>query len=259
MTKIKWILCTLVILTLVGARVPAQEIPAILSLETDTTTLQTGQEYEITIRLENVTDLWLVTMEIAYDPTLVYVIGTRAGSPVVPGDFFPRASTLVFQNNVRRDIINYTISLLAPAEPLDGSGILGTFRIYLLAPGETSILFRQASVTAQGPERQPLDLPFTPVMLQLTIQGAPVEPPSEATATPTATPSPTEALESIDSAPTERPTLANVTAAPPTTAEAQPESEEGAQSPLLPVALGMMGIGAMGLIILGLVWIRRRR
>lgn len=257
---IKRLVIVVLVWTFAAGPIGAQDEATILSLESEQTNLQTGQAYEVTIRLNNVSDLWLSSMEIAYDPALMYIIGTRSGSPVSLGDFFPGESTLVFQNSVQRDVVTYTISLLSPAEPLNGSGVVGRFRIYPIAPGETQLLFRQASITAQGPNREPITLDFTPVLLQLNVQGTPVEPPSEATATPTATASPTEADESSGNAPTERPTLVNATAAPGTAITVPATTQTEAESTsLLPLAVGMMVIGALGLLILGTIWLRNRR
>ncbi len=249
--------------------VAAQE-QTFLSLEAPATTLQTGQEYEITIRIEGAPEVWLADVAIAYDPDLLYVIGTRAGSPVQSGTFFTPESIFIARNNVQSGEIKYTISLLAPANPVSGSGVIGTFRIFPIAPGTTQLRFNSADLTmlvfsGEGEQRigtDPFIVPVTPVLLDLNITGDAVEPPSEATATPMPTETATSAFIPGDQGATAEPTLVNVTAAPRTpealaTLEA-PAANAGSGSLALALAIGVMVIGAIGTVIV-LVMMRRRR
>jgi hypothetical protein len=95
----------------------------------------------------------------------------------------------------------------------------GTFQI-IRSRGTTTITFRQAELltatfTGEGEERigtGSSPVPFTPTLLELTISGDPVEPPSEATATPEPTATPDTFSAAV--VPTGEPTLANVTRAP---------------------------------------------
>lgn len=244
----------------------AAQNPAVLSLQTDSTTLQTGQEYAITIRLDGVADLWLANVEIQYDPALLYIIGTSAGSPVKPGTLLDPAASVVIRNTAQRGQIVYTLSLLAPANPASGSGVVGTFRVYPLAPGAARVSFTRAELTTvtftgEGENRvggNPQPIPFTPVYLDLTITGSPVEPPSEATATPAPTDTPDARVGS--SLPTAAPTLVNLAAAPTSALAPSPagDSAPGSDSTLLLAAVGLMLLGALGLIAV-IAAARRRR
>jgi len=263
----------LIVLALVGllALPAAAQNPAVLSLQTGTAALQTGQEYEITIRLEGVADLWLANVEIQYDPALLYIIGTKAGSPVKAGTLLDPAASVVIRNTAQRGQLIYTASLLAPANPVSGSGAVGTFRVYPLAPGAARLSFTRAELTTvtftgEGDNRvggNPQPIPFTPVYLDLTITGSPVEPPPEATATPAPTDTPDARVGPAQ--PTAAPTLVNV-AAPPTPEALTPDpSPEGrgentgaSDMPLLLAAIGLMLVGALGLIAV-IVKARRRR
>jgi hypothetical protein len=243
----------------------AQE-QAVLSLQTGTTMLQTGQEYDVTIRLDGVTDLWLANVEIQYDPALLYIIGTKAGSPVHQGALFaPAETSVVVRNKVERNSLLYTLSMLAPANPVSGSGDIGTFRVYPLAPGTARLSFTRAeltrvSFTGEGENRiggNPQAIPFAPVYLDLTISGSPVQPPSEATATPAPTDTPEARVG--QNLPTAEATLVNLAAAPTPAASPAPVGDNApVSSPLLLAAIGLMLIGAIGLIVV-IVLARRRR
>jgi hypothetical protein len=258
----------IVLLTSQTTTVAAQE-GAFLSLETDTTALQTGQFYEVRIRIDGVTDFWSANIDIAYDSSLIYVIGTRSGSPVQQGQFFSPGPAVIVRDFVKNDHITYTVSLLAPAEPLTGGGIIGTFRIYPLAPGSAPVLFSQADLvkvkyveTDTGTTREPEEFGFTPVLLDLTITGDPVEPPPEATATPVPTMTPSPGAQSTIVAATVEPTLVNVTAVPRTpTLEVtvMPETADQGDNSALTIAIIVLGISGIVLLLLGLVWLRSRR
>jgi hypothetical protein len=117
-----------------------------LSLQAVTTQMQTGQEYEINVRLDNVPSLWLASVEIRYDPNKLYVIGTKSGMPVRPGSMFAPETSVVVFNLVEQQRVRYTISEVAPAKPVTGSGVIGTFRVYPLSAGTTTLTFRQAEL-----------------------------------------------------------------------------------------------------------------
>jgi hypothetical protein len=263
-------LFVLLISLMLAAGAAAQE-QTILSLQTASTEVQTGQEYEVSIRLDNVPGLWLAGVEISYDPSRIYVIGTKAGSPVRKGDFFTPDSSIIVFNAVSNQGLRYTISQLAPADLVRGGGVIGTFHIYPLSPGPTTLTFRQAelrtaTLSGEGANRtasdpQPVD--FLPALLELTISGQPVEPPSEATATPEPTETPAFAPGATQ--PPDATALVNVTldpnlvqaeatAAPVTAAPAAADN-----STLLLVAIAAMVVGGVGLVALLLVGRRRRR
>jgi hypothetical protein len=237
-----------------------------LSLQTDNPQMQTGQEYTVEIRLDQVPGVWLSSVEISYDPSLIYVLGTKSGSPVRPGSFFTPDSSLVVFNAVEQGVVRYTISQLAPADLARGSGVIGTFRIYPLKAGTTTLSFRQAAlrtatINGEGANRtasdpQPLD--FVPVLLELTVSGDTVEPPPEATATP----APTETTFFVPGAtqPPQPTALVNVTAAPVTPTAATPQTAAPADNtPLLAIAIGAMIFGALGLVIVLIYWRRGHR
>lgn len=236
-----------------------------LSLQTETTALQTGQEYEISIRLDNVPDLWLANVEIGYDPQRLYVIGTQAGSPVRTGPLFSGDSSIVVFNQVQNRQVQFAISQIAPADLVRGSGVMGTFRIYPLTAGTTTLSFRRAelrtmTITGEGENRiasNPQPVEFLPVILELTITGEDVEPPPEATATPTPTETPVPFVGATQ--PPQATALANVTLDPSLLGNGEDQPETDGDSPLLAVAIGAMLIGALGLVIVLLVWLRQRR
>lgn len=252
---------------LAGLPASAQEQTTYLSLQADTTDLQTGQEYTIRIEVHDVPELWLASAEIVYDPAILYVMGTVAGQPVSIGSFFSEGPALDALNLVDNNVIRYAVSQLAPADILSGSGVLGTFRIYPVAPGTTTLSFRRANIrtvtfSGEGDEREASDpeaVPFTPVLLELNVTGDRVPPPVEATPTPAPTSTPVGPAEAIAELPTPLPTLENVTGIP-AAEESEPaaEADDDSRDTLVLAVAGILAVVAV-VIIGALVAITRSR
>lgn len=255
-------LYAITLLLLLATQPPAAaQSPALLRLIMSETALQTGQTYDVTIQVEGAPSVWVATAEIDYDPTQFYIIGTRAGSPVRLGALFPGESSLIARNAVERGRVVFTASLLSPAPPASGSGSVGTFRIYPLRAGAAQLTFSRVSITTflEG-SAQPQSIDVTPVLLDLTITGETVEPPDEATATPAPTETPRAALPQGERE-TEMP-LVNITLAPVTatpTAPPAPAPVEPEGGSMMAAAIAAAVIGASGILVLLLVWLRRQR
>ncbi len=242
-----------------------------LRLDLAETALATGQTYSVTISVENVSELWLVSLTLQYDPNQLYIIGTESGTPVEPGELLTNQESIVLSNQIDGNTLHYLQSLVNPAEPVDGSGVLGTFEIVPLQAGETQLFFQQAQFAkanfveqdgqriAEGGEA----IPFTPILVNLTLQGDPASPPPEVSATPTMTPTIAEVNRGEFA--TEEPTLVNVTAPPLTTATPEPlttiplpnDVAEDNSNGLVVIPILLIVIAVIGL--LGLfIWQRRK-
>ncbi|MBZ0286034.1 MAG: hypothetical protein K8I30_00360, partial [Anaerolineae bacterium] len=76
------LLFLVLLIGLCAAPLAAQDVPVYVSLVTETTTLQTGQEYTVSIQIENAPPAWSLNLEMAYDPRQLYIFGTQSGQPV---------------------------------------------------------------------------------------------------------------------------------------------------------------------------------
>ncbi len=240
----------------------------ILALQADSASMETGQYYPVSVYLQDVNEVWQINAEIEYDPNLVYVIGTIAGSPMSSGDFFGDEPAIMIRNDVTTGQITFTHSLVAPATPKSGSGIVATFQIYPLAAGTTQIRFSAADLTKvnfteSGDGSRTVEsteeLPVLPALIELNIAGETVEPPDESTPTPAASETPDVVGRGEDA--TVEPTLINITLAAPDTMPTlipQLEDDDGSGTlPTLPIAIGLLVVGILGGIIL-LVMSRRQ-
>lgn len=248
-----------------SSKLSAQET-SLLQLSSDTTALETGQQYTIRIEVHDVTELWAANLLIQYDPQYIYVVGTKSGSPVRLGDMMRDGGDTIF-NSVNSDKaqLNYAASMFNPADPVSGTGIIGTFEIVPLLAGKTQLSFFQAelltvnfSFDANGQRSvgNPVKIDFLPVLLDLSITGDPATPPAELTATPQATVTIDPALIPGGLAEETQEALVNVTAVPTPLAPLEAPVESSA-SPLLIIAVVMVLLSGFGLIGL-FVYVRRK-
>lgn len=259
---------------LIAAPTLAQNDDVFISLQTDTTTMQTGQFYEIDLLAENVNDLWIVDLTLTYDPTLLYVVGTDAGSPVQGGEVWASGRSTTVFNSVDEGEIRFSASFVNPADPFSGTGTLGTLTVYPLSAGEVSLQFAAVEMrsaqfedTDAGRERVGPLQPITaqPVLLNLTLQGETVEPPEEATATPQPTATPRLVVVQPTAPGDAGPTLENITRVPdtptpPLTEDVLDQTETTVTVPLSPLVLvggALLVIAVIGLLIVFVVSRRR--
>jgi hypothetical protein len=244
----------------------AQE-PSLLQLVMDESNLQTGQRYTVRIEVQNIQELWAADLRISYDPSQIYVIGTVAGSPLRLGDFPVGGDTIFNSVDSVTGEIRYAFSIFSPANPVSGSGVVGSFEIVPLLAGTAQMQFASADVssidfildaTGQRIGGNAIDISFLPVLLEMQITGEPATPPAEATATPTATATIDPAL--LGEAATEEAvaTLVNVTAAPRTPSPEVPSNPASASfDPIWLLAIGMTIFSFIALVALFVLWRRR--
>lgn len=257
---------TILWLCLIGTLYIQAQSDTIIGLQSDNSALETGQYYTVNLIVRDASEVWQVNTIIEYDPALLYVIGTVAGQPMAVGDFFGEQQAVVVRNGIDDGQLIYTQSLLAPALPQDGSGTVASFQVYPLSAGTTQMRFVEADLTkinytedAAGNRTvtDTEDLPVLPALVEFTISGETVPPPDESTATPEPTLTSAFVGRDGDDARAE-PTLINVTLAPDTVPTLIPEIEESNTSeiPILPIALGLLIVGSLG--IAGLFMASRR-
>lgn len=240
----------------------------LLQLSMDETSLETGQRYEVRIEVQNIEALWAADIHIAYDPSQIYIIGTESGSPVRLGDFLQGGDIIFNRLDAESGDLQYAFSIFSPADPVNGSGVLGRFEIVPLLAGTAQLRFSTAQVssvefiTDEAGQRlggNAIDIAFLPVLLEVQTSGEPATPPSEATATPTATATLDPILlgEEVTEAAIEA-TLVNVTAAPRTASPDTAIVEAGESSqPIFFMAIGITILAAIGLLVLFVLWRRR--
>jgi len=238
-------------------RTTAQDKP-VIRLDMPSTTLQTGQYYDVALRIENAPKFWALDITLAYDPTTVYIMGTKAGSPITAGELFSGITAIVVKNTIDGGTLHYTLSKVGETAPAEGSGVIGTFRIYPLKSGTARMQFPHLQVVglssydANATNVTTQQISAAPALLDLTITGDTVEAPSEATATPPPTETATQPPAPVgQSQPTDVPTLENIVFATstPTALVMQDVPSAPANNNLSLAAIGLMLVAAIGLVV----------
>jgi hypothetical protein len=152
---------------------------------------------------------------------------------------------------------------------LQGTGVVGTFDIYPLRAGTAQLRFQRAELTGATFQQtdagrvasDPIEIAFTPVLLDLTLLGPDVPIPPEVTATPPPSPSPVfeESTEEVLASITPEATLLNITRAPVTPTPVPAAAADAAMNPLIIVAIAVLVMTGLGLLVMVIVYLRRYR
>ncbi|UCG24750.1 MAG: hypothetical protein JSW55_01775 [Chloroflexota bacterium] len=154
--------------------------------------IEPGETIELTVRVEDAVNLYGVELRLNYDPAILQVVdadGDADGIQALPGPFLDVDQGFLVANQADNEAgqLVYAATLLSPAEPVAGNGIL--LEVSLRGAGiGTSPLDLDSSILA-SPEGQ---------ALPLVTQGGHItvgDPGPQALATPTATsvpPTPTQ-------------------------------------------------------------------
>jgi LysM repeat protein len=185
---------------------------SVVRLQPASVQLNVNDVTNLEIRIDNVTDLVAADVAVQFDPAILQVQDVNSsqdGVQIQPGDF-PAPEFLV-RNVVSNTVglINYTVSDLAPFQPVGGSGLLATIRFQAVAQGSSAVSLSEAILV----NSQTQSIPVERQAGQITVgQGGP-------TSTPTNTPLPGEATATFTPMPipgTETPILVTATPIPPT-------------------------------------------
>jgi hypothetical protein len=109
--------------------------------------LEAGQETTVDLLIENAPSIYGVEGHLAFDPDVLEVVDADpnlAGVQLAPGDFidFDRAFVLQNQADNQAGTLDYALTLLNPAPPVQGDGLLAriTFRARVDGPATIRIV-----------------------------------------------------------------------------------------------------------------------
>lgn len=122
----------------VASFVIAQSTQALIVLTPSLETVNAGEEFDVSIYVQDAEGVYGSSLELAYDPQALEVILVN-DQAVSPGDFFGDSPGFPLKNGADAvsGVIEYALTLRQPAEPVTGSGTLGTVRLRALQDGPT--------------------------------------------------------------------------------------------------------------------------
>jgi hypothetical protein len=134
----------------------------LLSVSTDSEQAVVGQTVNLTVNVSGAMNVYGTSFKIAYDPSAFEVVAAD-GKAVTPGAFFANEPGFALRNiaDASPGVIEYALTLMQPAKPVTGDGVLGTVTLRALKDTPVVISVTQASFVS--PE-------FTEVSGQLVAQ-----------------------------------------------------------------------------------------
>lgn len=125
----------------------AQENPASIWVETPVQQAAAGEEVELAIHISGAEGVYGSSFKLAYDPQALEVI-TSDGSAITVGSFFGDEPNFPLVNTAADGVIEYAMTLVQPAEPVSGDGILGTIKFRALLDTPIEVTPVEASLVA---------------------------------------------------------------------------------------------------------------
>ncbi len=166
---------------------PANAADASVSLDPDSAVILVGETTDVAVVISDASDLYSASIDLTFDATVLEVVDadpSRPGVQVFPGTFpGPSEGPGDIVTNVADNgagTVDYDFTLLDPAPPVSGSGVLATIRFQGKALGTSDLTL--VSATLWDPANEPI---------AASSSGGYVEVAGAATDTPTATPTAT--------------------------------------------------------------------
>ncbi len=149
-----WLACWLMPLA-----AQANDDPARLYLQT--VPLQDEKLLVVNVILADVVELYGADFQLQYDPaqfTVQDAVPRLEGVQIAPGSLLEADSRLVVQNIVDTDtgLVNFAATLLNPAPPVSGQGVLASVTFEVVGPGPYTIEVASAKLISAGLETLPV-------------------------------------------------------------------------------------------------------
>ena len=141
---------TLLIALSVGLGVSqAQAVSPLVWLASDAEQVVTGQEFAVTVQVEDAQGVYGGSFKLEFDPAAFEVV-PQANKVVTPGSFFAELPGFTLENSVdaQLGLVEYALTLTQPAEPVTGSGDVGVVHFRALRDGAVTIAPLEARLLA---------------------------------------------------------------------------------------------------------------
>lgn len=136
--------------------VGAQDNAPQLQLSPDKQQAATGDTITVTVNVVGAVGVYGGSFKLGFDPQSFEVVQTD-NKAVTPGAFFANEPGFALRNVVdtTAGTIEYAITLMQPAKPVNGDGVLGTFTLHALKDGPVALTSLSANFVA--PEFKQVD------------------------------------------------------------------------------------------------------
>lgn len=118
-----------------------------MQLDPPSLSLKPGEQGAIAIKVDEVVDLYGLELHLRFDPNLLEVIDgdeQTAGIQIAPGGLFQQGFVAVNQVDNSSGKIDFAATLLNPALPINGGGVVGIITFKARQIGESALKFETA-------------------------------------------------------------------------------------------------------------------
>jgi hypothetical protein len=154
--KLSYVIVFVLLFTFGLFTVGAQDNSPQVYLNPDKADAVGGDTITVTVNVSGAVGVYGGSFKLSYDPQAFEVVQTD-NKAVTPGAFFANEPGFALRNTVdtTAGTIEYAITLMQPAKPVDGDGVLGTFTLHALKDAPVTISDVSASFVA--PEFKEVD------------------------------------------------------------------------------------------------------
>ncbi len=160
-------------------------VPRILAQQPATLFLQqaagpAADQIIVDVMISNVVDLYGAEVRLRYDPLILQPLDTNPNQDAIqvePGPFFPPDKGFVLANSVDEEhgTITFATTLLNPAPPSTGQGVLFKATFQVLRPNESTLNIEHAKLVAHNLETipnqtQPLSFGMEPPLTEAEVR-----------------------------------------------------------------------------------------
>jgi hypothetical protein len=145
--KLSIVLVLLLLLAVPVMVVGAQEAVSRVWPSSDATSVSSGQEFTVTIHVGEAEQIYGSSFKLDYDAAAFEVVQAN-GKVVTPGAFFEGQPGFELKNSAQGGVVEYALTLMQPAQPVSGTGVIGTITFRALQDGPVAMAVSEASLVS---------------------------------------------------------------------------------------------------------------
>lgn len=146
----KYVFAVIGIVLLLAANlfaVGAQDAAPSIGLSSDVTQAVIGQEFTVTVNVGGAEQIYGSSFKLSYDPEVFEVVVAN-GKAITSGAFFQDQPGFELKNVANAGLIDYALTLMQPAQPVSGDGVLGTITFRALQDAPVTVTITEASLVS---------------------------------------------------------------------------------------------------------------
>lgn len=130
-------------------------------IATSSSVVKVGDTFEVRIEVSDASRVYAAEIQVSFDPSHLQVVDADSaaeGVQLIAGPFLNPGEGFLAINTADNSlgVIQYALTLLAPAQPVHGSGLLATITFQALESGQTNVVVEEVLLSSEEGESLPL-------------------------------------------------------------------------------------------------------